>query len=509
MALTVRPDRTGLWLLLGVWLVFLFTSPGGLESGDAVLRYETARSWLAGRGGALPERVGWAEGAVLVDGTAYSFYGPLQSVCMVPVVLAVRLLPDFGLDVAVVETFALSLVLFPMISSAVILLLYLALRQLGHERKVSFLASLTVALASLFFHYARSAQEESLVALGFALWLYGAARLAAGRSFAITILAAGGATALATRWATTPQLLVLALATLILLWHQRLRLSKLDLAMGVILVVLCTGLLLSYNHARFGDWAETGYGLSFQHQGVSMFSMDDYGRHLAALLVSPYRGLLWYSPIVIAAVAGGFYLRPGNERLIGLAGLAVLGTAVLLFAAFRFWSGGHSWGPRFLTSPQVLLAPALAAFVVRRPRWLILLPLLVGLQLFSTVLPASTEEYVWFNLNKERAQQCSEWRLECTAVPQRIPRAIGAIANTFADDPGVVMVGRPATVAPEIVLSTSDYRTLYWWPVRIGYRLQLYPTWVGLLVCGAGLSAAAAALLRAWRSASSAQLLSP
>lgn len=198
-------------------------------------------------------------------------------------------------------------------------------------------------------------------------------------------------------------------------------------------------------------------------------------------------------------MVGTWYLRPGTERLLGVTALAVLVTSVLFIAAYRIWGGGHSWGPRFLVSPQVLLAPALAALLTFRPRSRLLLAPLIALQLFSTALPASTEEYVWFNLNRERTVQCNEWRFECTAVGQRIPLALRALANTIADRPGEVIVGRPATVAPERVLSTSDYRTLYWWPVRIGLRMRLFPSWVGLLICCAGLAAASAALRQAWR----------
>jgi hypothetical protein len=272
-----------------------------------------------------------------------------------------------------------------------------------------------------------------------------------------------------------------------------------DLAAGTALVAGAAFLVLLYNYVRFGDWLQTGYPIWYAHQGYSMFYFDDYGRHLAALLVSPYRGLLFYSPIALAGVAGIFLLRDATGRLLGITALGVLAATLLFIAAFRFWAGGHSWGPRFLTAPQVLLVPALAAVFARAPRraaWLV--AVLAALQLFSTVLPASTEEYVRFNIDRSRPGHCNEWRFECTAVPSRLPRGLRALANTVANRPGVAMAER-AIVPPEVVLSTSDYRTLYWWPVRIAFRLGRIPAWAALLACAAGLTAAAACLLRAWR----------
>ncbi|HEX9945107.1 MAG TPA: hypothetical protein VGG03_24115 [Thermoanaerobaculia bacterium] len=497
MDMKMRRERTALWLALGVFLVYFFTSSGGVESSDAVLRYRTAKSWIEGRGGVLPAELGWDGGAVLPDGRIYSFFGPLQSVLMVPFLLVARALPAGGTDPTVVETFAVSLGLFPLLSTAVIVLLYLALRRLGHSSRTSLLACLGIAFASLFWHYARMGQEESLVALGFAFWLYGAARLASGGPFPATLMALGALVALATRWASVPQMAVLFVATLALLRRHRERVRPADVALGAGLVTAGTFALLLYNHVRFGDWLQTGYGIWYTHYGLKMFQPDGYAGHLAALLASPYRGLLFYSPIVVAAIAGTFLLRPGTERLLGLTALAVLAAALLFFSAFHFWAGGHSWGPRFLASPQVLLAPALAALFARRPRSAWLVPALAALQLFSTVLPASTEEYVRYNVEQARPGHCTPWRFECSAVPQRIPRAVRAFANTVANRPGVTLIGRPA-VAPEVVLSTSDYRTLYWWPVRIAFRLKRLPSWAALLVCLAGLGAAAVCLRWAW-----------
>jgi hypothetical protein len=496
-----RPHATALWLALGLWLAYLFTSSGGFETGDAVWRYYTARSWLAGHGGALPARLGWDGGAFAPDGRLFSFYGPLQSALMVPFLVLAGAVPHGGIDPSVIETFFISLGLFPLVSTAAMVLAFLALRRLGYGARPALAATLAIALGSMFWHYARMGQEENLLALGFALWLLGAARLLSGGSWPATLMAAGAVAGLATRWASVPSLAVLFVASTVLLVRRRHTVRPGDLAAAAAAGIAGPALMLLYNRWRFGAWLETGYGLWNAHAHTPMLVLDGYAGHLAAMLVSPYRGLLIYSPIVIAAAAGLWSARRGSPtRLLGGTAFATFAVLILFLAASRNWTAGHAWGPRYLASPHVLLAPALACFFTRWPRAAALLPVLAAMQIVSTMLPESTEEYVRYNLDRAHRGWCDEWRPECSAVGQRVPLALDAVANTLANRPGTTLSGRPL-VAPEVVLSTSDYRTLYWWPVRMAFRMRALPLPLALLTCAAGLAAAVVCLAMAWRSA--------
>jgi hypothetical protein len=79
----------------------------------------------------------------------------------------------------------------------------------------------------------------------------------------------------------------------------------------------------------------------------------------AGLLVSPSRGLLVFSPVLIVAVAAlGSW---GFARAAGLAWLAV--ACVLQFAAYAayaVWWGGHTYGPRYLIDLLAPLSPFVA-----------------------------------------------------------------------------------------------------------------------------------------------------
>ena len=80
----------------------------------------------------------------------------------------------------------------------------------------------------------------------------------------------------------------------------------------------------------------------------------------AGLLVSPNRGLLVFSPVVLIALIGLIpALRALPDHGLGWA----FGGSFLLYAGYAcytVWWGGHSYGPRYLLDFVVLLTPAAA-----------------------------------------------------------------------------------------------------------------------------------------------------
>ena len=92
----------------------------------------------------------------------------------------------------------------------------------------------------------------------------------------------------------------------------------------------------------------------------------------AGLLVSPNRGLLIFSPIVLVALIG---IWPSLRALpqYGL-GWMYLGCAVLYagYSLYSVWWGGHSYGPRYLLDFVILLTPAAAIALNRvlRAKWM-------------------------------------------------------------------------------------------------------------------------------------------
>lgn len=90
---------------------------------------------------------------------------------------------------------------------------------------------------------------------------------------------------------------------------------------------------------------------------------DEFGLALATNLISPARGLLMFSPIVVLGIVGIIKryrvgVQPGlldlDRMLIGLSAAYLLVSS----GAPQNWWGGHSFGPRFMSDTLVFFAVA-------------------------------------------------------------------------------------------------------------------------------------------------------
>ncbi len=235
-------------------------------------------------------------------------------------------------------------------------LLYLALGRIV-SAGTGFLLALIYGLASNTWTISSQALwRQGFSELGFVLLLW--ALLARPDSAWGTFLA-GSALGLAA--ANKPGHALVAIAFLVyVLGRQR---SRLLLFVGPLLVI--GALVVAYNYSFFshllGATADpyarpaSSVGLDLSHSTVS--------NGLAGLLVSPSRGLLIFMPWTLFAVWGASKLweRPqfGWDRYLIAGALAVF----LGHAFFWGWSGGHGYGPRYLTD----LLPFLVFFLV--PVW--------------------------------------------------------------------------------------------------------------------------------------------
>jgi hypothetical protein len=132
-------------------------------------------------------------------------------------------------------------------------------------------------------------------------------------------------------------------------WMQSaLRVSAPAAAVGVIGLaynVWLSGSVFGTAEARNANWT-AAFGASGMWDG-----------HVAegalGLLVSPSRGLLIYSPIVLLAVSGAWRafrvrLPSGHERLMRSAVCSFV-IAYLAYSKYLLWWAGHAYGPRYLT----------------------------------------------------------------------------------------------------------------------------------------------------------------
>jgi len=113
----------------------------------------------------------------------------------------------------------------------------------------------------------------------------------------------------------------------------------------------------------FGDPLGAAPRLELLHDSVHGVA-GSFGNALAGaagLLLSPSRGLLIFSPIVLVALAGIPVLKregwSGDLRWWGAAAVAQF----TLYASYSVWWGGHTYGPRYCVDILPLLVPIAAA----------------------------------------------------------------------------------------------------------------------------------------------------
>ena len=107
---------------------------------------------------------------------------------------------------------------------------------------------------------------------------------------------------------------------------------------------------IAWNLYYFGNLTG-GYSKVLQNPYV-IINLQYFIKTGLALLFSPSRGLLFFSPILIFSIFGAYRLFKSRfkkeEKLIGLMTIA----AIFIFINYSFysmWWGGHNYGPRFLT----------------------------------------------------------------------------------------------------------------------------------------------------------------
>ncbi|AFC98967.1 hypothetical protein Mtc_0196 [Methanocella conradii HZ254] len=130
----------------------------------------------------------------------------------------------------------------------------------------------------------------------------------------------------------------------------------------------------------------------------SMLSLGGMPMGVLGLLVSPSRGILIFTPIILLAVPGYLKIRTIADwrlrRLLYLSGLAIL-AEVLLYGSFSDWHGGGCFGPRYLTCILPYAAVMISLFLdglsgMKKAEWLAIaiITLLVAYSVFIQFLGA-------------------------------------------------------------------------------------------------------------------------
>jgi len=398
-----RQDGLAAALLWVLACALYILSSGGHPYGDDRRLYAVAKSIVDRKSLAVLDRDPWAlediaggpyhVARVFIDGDgnrrAYIAFGLPPSLLQAPLYWLGRTLrwpadlppqpwPEVGFQYPLA-----GLAYNTTLTATAVALTYLLGRRLGLAPWPAAASALLFAFATVAWVYAKTLFNLPLAVLGLLgacfAWDRCLGRAAQGRLCFWPAAAAGALLGLAA--ATRPEYLLFAPALGLAWWLNRyskragrsggypqapgrtgkalagpsLNQAAAGLALGAAPFLL---LAAGYNWLKSGVPWETGYH--------SQQALDAY-RHLAeglpGLLVSPGFGVLVYMPVLFV----GALRLPALARLGGHArgwawGFAwITAVAVAFYGSFEDWTGGASWGPRFLLGPAPFLCLAAAA----------------------------------------------------------------------------------------------------------------------------------------------------
>jgi hypothetical protein len=246
-----------------------------------------------------------------------------------------------------------------LLTAGAVALIFLAVRRLVSQKAAVYTA-IGLGLGTNYWALvSRTLWQHETVAFGVALalwaWLRPARLVTAGH-----VMTGGIGLALA----CTCRLQVVPLAGVLLLWLGiRVGLPRALAAAGIVFAGIAA--LFAVQYHWFGDVlggfaAMQRVALRPESHGVTSSISRAPWIGALGLLVSPSRGLVLFSPVVLLALAGARRsLRGFPDLRLGWL-LAASAALFLEYAAYSVWWGGFTYGPRYMMDVLVPLTPAAA-----------------------------------------------------------------------------------------------------------------------------------------------------
>jgi hypothetical protein len=409
--------RRTLALFLACLGFYLLTTSGHFYAADEETVYRVTESLVERHTFAVPDTWGVIGTQRDAGGALYAQYTPGQSLVALPLYLLGKAMAHFfpADQEGFITRFCVSL-LNAFVTAATVALLYRLTRLLRYGAPAALALALIYAVASGAWPHGRTFFAEPLTALLLLLSFVGIESAVGSRQSAergspavgrrssvdegqtppggdsgagapshslptadcrLPTLLASGLAALGAVVVKPQGAIALPILGLFLLgrvwasgagdWRTRLwRVTRAVAAWSLGLLLVAVPFAL-YNTAIYGGPLNTGYGAGTPDVFRTPFLTGLYG-----LTVSSGKGILWYTPPIVLAVAGwwGFFRR---QRAAALACLGLLLVHLGFYSRVDYWHGDGSWGPRylaivlpFLLLPAVSILDGLRARPLRR-----------------------------------------------------------------------------------------------------------------------------------------------
>jgi hypothetical protein len=309
--------------------------------------------------------IDWSRGG---DGHFYSSKAPGAALAAVPVFAALYASERaLGVDPLGHEWFRVNCALVNWVLNALtsafamVLLMNLSVT-LGLSRRAALVGTLAIALGTAYYPYATAYYAHNLAAN---LVIGGAWLIFGPRATPLKDAGAGLLAGLAVLFDYPAVLAVGVFAASLLLLRPHTLIAFAAGGLGPLM------LYVWYHTAVFGSPFVTA--LHFQNPifagDTGTFVGGVRPQLLLALTVLPFRGVFFYSPVLIAALYGaGLMLRDRRTRAFAGAALLIFAAWLLMNAAYQTWWGGRTTGPRFLVPALVLFGPFVGSAFERAPR---------------------------------------------------------------------------------------------------------------------------------------------
>lgn len=200
-------------------------------------------------------------------------------------------------------------------------------------------------------------------------------------------------------------------------------------------------LLLAYQWWYFGSPLRHGFS------GSGARFSEPWGQGHLGLLVSPAKGLLVFTPVVIVAVAGLVWALRRERWLAATLGVAAAAHWILM-GRWSEWHGGESWGPRMMTDALPFLFVFLPDGFNLMPR---AAPALAGVSVAVQALGAFSYDYRWERLHWRGADSgrapAALWDVAHSPIPFYLQRRVVILAQPSVVDGRVYVREHPVVIA--------------------------------------------------------------